>query len=53
MCRVASRYGGVEVSDCHFVFTNEESWLTALEMLRFRFGPEYFEALAPAAARLL
>ena len=42
---VAVRYGGVEVHDCCFVFPNEESWLTALEVLRLRFGPEYFEAV--------
>jgi len=45
MCRVALHYGGVEVSDCCFVFANEERWLVALETLRFRFGPEYFEAI--------
>ena len=28
-----------------FVFPNEESWLTALDVLRRRFGPEYFEAV--------
>ena len=37
-----------EVSDGCFVFANEERWLTAQEVLRFRFGPEYFEAIAPA-----
>ncbi len=43
LCRVAAHYGGVEVRDCCFAFSNEERWLTTLEMLRFRFGPEYFE----------
>ena len=43
LCRVAVDYGGVEVYDCCFAFPNEERWLTALEVLRFRFGPEYFE----------
>jgi len=42
---VAVRYGGVEVHDCCFVFSNEESWLTALEVLQLRFGFEYFEAV--------
>jgi hypothetical protein len=41
--RVAVHYGGVEVHDCCFAFPSEERWLTALEVLRFRFGPEYFE----------
>ena len=45
LCRVAVHYGGVEVHDCCFAFPNEERWLTALEVLRFRFGPEYFEAI--------
>ena len=45
LCGVALQYGGVEVHDCCFVFPNEESWLTALEVLRVRFGPEYFEAV--------
>jgi len=45
VCGVAVRYGGVEVHDCCFVFPNEESWLTALDVLRRRFGPEYFEAV--------
>ena len=44
MCRVAVRCGGVEVRDCSFAFPSEERWLAALEALRFRFGPEYFEA---------
>jgi hypothetical protein len=43
LCQVALRYGGVEVHDCCFAFADEEQWLTALEALRFRFGPEYFE----------
>ena len=43
LCQVAAHYGGVEVGDCCFDFSNEERWLTALEVLRFRFGPEYFE----------
>jgi hypothetical protein len=43
LCQLALRYGGVEVRDCCFAFSNEERWLTALEVLRFRFGPEYFE----------
>ena len=45
LCRVAADYGGVEVHDCCFAFPNEEQWLTALEALRFRFGPEFFEAI--------
>ena len=45
LCRVATDYGGVEVHDCCFAFPNEEQRLTALEALRFRFGPEYFEAI--------
>ena len=45
ICRVAFNYGGVEVHDCCFAFPNEERWLSALEALRFRFGPEYFEAV--------
>jgi hypothetical protein len=45
LCGVAVRYGGVEVHDSCFVFPNEESWLIALEVLRFRFCFEYFEAV--------
>ena len=45
LCRVAADYGGVEVQDCCFAFSNEERWLIALEVLRLRFGPEYFEAV--------
>ena len=45
LCRVAVHYGGVEVHDCCFAFPSEERWITALEVLRFRFGPEYFEAV--------
>ncbi len=45
ICRVALNYGGVEVHDCCFAFTSEERWLSALEALRFRFGPEYFAAV--------
>jgi hypothetical protein len=48
ICRVAAYYGGVEVHDCCFAFPSEERWLTALEVLRFRFGPEYFEAVNSA-----
>ena len=43
--RVAVDYGGIEIHDCCFAFPNEEQWITALEVLRFRFGPEYFEAV--------
>ncbi len=43
LCRVAAHYGGIEVYDCCFAFPDEERWLTALEVLRFRFGPEYFD----------
>ena len=50
---VAVRYGGVEVHDCCFAFPNEERRLTALEALRFRFGPEYFEAVDSGAGRAL
>ncbi len=49
LCRVAADYGGVEVQDCCFAFPNEEWWLTALEALRFRFGPKYFEAIDSVA----
>ena len=45
ICRVALELGGVEVHDCCFAFPNEERWLSASEALRFRFGPEYFEAV--------
>jgi hypothetical protein len=48
LCRVALQCGGVEGHDCCFAFATEERWLTALETLRFRFGPEYFEAIEPA-----
>ena len=44
LCRAAVHFGGVEVHDCCFAFPNEERWLAAMESLRFRFGPEYFEA---------
>ena len=44
MCLVALRYGGVEVSDCCFVFVNEEHWLIALESLRSQFGAKFFQA---------
>jgi len=47
LLRVALHYGGVEVCDCCFAFANEEQYLTALETLRLRFGPEYFEAVEP------
>ena len=50
ICRVALNYGGVEVRNCCFGFTNEERWLSALEVLRFRFGPEYFEAVHSGAS---
>jgi hypothetical protein len=43
LCGVAVHYGGVEVHECCFAFPDEERWLIALEVLRFRFGPEYFE----------
>ena len=46
ICRVALNYG-VEVQDCCFAFANEEQYLNALETLRLRFGPEYFEAVEP------
>ena len=45
ICRFALNYGGTEVHDCCFAFSNEERWLSALEALRLRFGPEYFEAV--------
>lgn len=45
MCRVALHYGGVEVSDCCFAFANQDRWMMALESLRFRFGPKFFEAV--------
>jgi hypothetical protein len=45
MCRVAAHYGGMEVRDCCFAFQTEERWLAALEALRVRFGPEYFEGV--------
>ena len=47
ICRVAADYGGVEVQDCCFAFPDEERRLTALEALRFRFGPEHFQAVDP------
>ena len=47
LLRVALHYGGVEVCDCCFAFANEEQYLNALETLRLRFGPEYFEAVEP------
>ena len=50
LCQLALHYGGVEVRACYFSFTSQERWLTALEALRFRFGPEYFEALDVAQA---
>lgn len=48
LCRIAVHYGGVEVQDCCFAFASEEQWLAALEALRFRFGPEYFQPLDAA-----
>ncbi len=45
LCRVAVHYGGVAVHNCCFAFPNEERWLSALEVLRFHFGSEYFEAV--------
>ena len=48
LCRVVLDYGGVEVCDCCFAFTSKERWLVALESLRFRFGPEYFEPVDTA-----
>ncbi len=48
--RVAAQYGGAEVRDCFFVFPSEEGWRSALETLRFRFGPEYFEPVESTAA---
>ena len=45
ICRAAVDYGGVEIHNCCFAFPSEERRLTALEALRFRFGPEYFEAV--------
>jgi hypothetical protein len=50
LCQLALDYGGVEVRACCFSFTNKERWLAALDALRFRFGPEYFEALDIAEA---
>jgi hypothetical protein len=48
MCQLAHRLGGVEVRECCFAFADEEQWVTALESLRFRFGPEYFEPVDAA-----
>jgi hypothetical protein len=45
MCRVALNYGGIEVGDCCFAFADKEQWLTTLETLRFRFGPEYLDPI--------
>jgi len=57
LCRLAHHYGGVEVCDCCFVFSNEEQRSAASEALRLCFGPEYFEEVDMAAgsgeARLL
>ncbi len=47
LCQAAARYGGVEVRDGCFAFTDEEPWLAAVEAIRLRFGAEYFKA-APA-----
>lgn len=44
LCRVATDYGGEEVSQCCFVFPDEERWSIALDTLRLRFGAGYFEA---------
>ena len=43
--QTASYYGGVEVCDCCFAFVNEEQRSAALEVLRWRFGRDYWESL--------
>lgn len=43
MFRLVAQCGGVEVSDCCVAFPDEERWLAAAEMLRFRFGHEFFD----------
>jgi hypothetical protein len=48
LCRVAVRYGGVEIHDGCFVFATEERWLAALDAIRFRFGPEYIDYIKSA-----
>jgi hypothetical protein len=45
ICRIATQYGGVEIQNCCFAFPDEERRLTALEVLQFRFGPDYFEVV--------
>ena len=50
MFHVVAHYGGVEVDDCCFSFPTEERWLAALEALRLRCGPEFFEAVESTAA---
>ena len=45
MRETAFYYGGVELLDCCFAFRSEEQRMAALELLRFRFGPEYFESV--------
>jgi hypothetical protein len=41
--RLVAQCGGVEVSDRCFALPDEERWLTAAEMLQFRFGHEFFD----------
>ena len=43
LCRVARNYGGVEVRDCWFKYTNEDAWQAALEAIHLRYGPEYVD----------
>jgi len=43
--QTASLYGGVEVCDCCFAFVNEERRSAALEILRWRFGRDYWESV--------
>ena len=49
MRETACYYGGVELFGCCFAFRNDEQRMTALESLRFRFGPEYFESVDASA----
>ena len=49
MCQTALYYGGVELRGCCFAFRSEERRMAALESLRLRFGPEYFESVDTSA----
>ncbi len=51
VCGVVERFGGVEVAEGCFAFSTEQRWLMAVEALRAKFGPTYFEATARRNAR--